>query len=212
MVLPGFLDSNAGVKCEAEPPPGPFAGTLEDDATSSPSTAAHERNLVIGSLSLMIDRECPRLPMTRRSYRILSKMGTDQTIGPKTKACSLIDTSWNQGEPKATTANSISFDQRLDDSALAPHALAGIDRRITARKIRTHQRASWSRAGAIRSDRAPITRGQLRRQSVCRHSADTGYLAQGPKIQVVPDFLGERGGTRTRDPMIKSHRRLPVKR
>jgi hypothetical protein len=25
------------------------------------------------------------------------------------------------------------------------------------------------------------------------------------EIQVVPDFIGERGGTRTLDPMIKSH-------
>ena len=62
MLLPGFLDAYAGVKCEAPPPPpGPLANTLEDDATSSPTTAAHDRILVIGSLSLIIDRERPCL-------------------------------------------------------------------------------------------------------------------------------------------------------
>jgi hypothetical protein len=30
-------------------------------------------------------------------------------------------------------------------------------------------------------------------------------LGEIGKIQVVPDFIGERGGTRTLDPMIKSH-------
>ena len=29
--------------------------------------------------------------------------------------------------------------------------------------------------------------------------------AKNSKIQVMPDFVGERGGTRTLDPMIKSH-------
>jgi hypothetical protein len=35
--------------------------------------------------------------------------------------------------------------------------------------------------------------------------ADTGICDGYSKIQVVPDFIGERGGTRTLDPMIKSH-------
>src|ERR1700681_1216297 len=42
------------------------------------------------------------------------------------------------------------------------------------------------------------------RQLVCRYIADTRLSAGSPKIQVMPDFIGERGGTRTLDPMIKS--------
>jgi hypothetical protein len=45
-------------------------------------------------------------------------------------------------------------------------------------------------------------------QPVCRHSADTGHSTKSVEIQVVPDFVGERGGTRTLDPMIK--RRNPL--
>ncbi len=43
------------------------------------------------------------------------------------------------------------------------------------------------------------------RQSICPHSAHIGPFAETSKIQVMPDFIGERGGTRTLDPMIKSH-------
>jgi hypothetical protein len=60
VLLLGFSDAYAGVKCEA-PPPGPLANTLEDDAMSSPTTAAHDRILFIGSLSLAVDRERPCL-------------------------------------------------------------------------------------------------------------------------------------------------------
>jgi hypothetical protein len=42
-------------------------------------------------------------------------------------------------------------------------------------------------------------------QLICRHNADTGLFAKTSKIQIMPDFHGERGGTRTLDPMIKSH-------
>ena len=44
------------------------------------------------------------------------------------------------------------------------------------------------------------------RQLFCSYSADTGRFANNLKIQVMPGFIGERGGTRTLDPMIKSHR------
>jgi hypothetical protein len=41
------------VKVEADDPPCPPAKTLEDDTTSSPTTAAHDSNLAIGSLSFL---------------------------------------------------------------------------------------------------------------------------------------------------------------
>jgi len=46
VLLPGFLDANAGVKWEAPPPlstrsPGKYAGKI--DATSSPSATAHDK-------------------------------------------------------------------------------------------------------------------------------------------------------------------------
>jgi hypothetical protein len=43
------------------------------------------------------------------------------------------------------------------------------------------------------------------RQLICQHSAHTGHSAETFEIQIMPDFIGERGGTRTLDPMIKSH-------
>jgi hypothetical protein len=42
-------------------------------------------------------------------------------------------------------------------------------------------------------------------QLICRHSADTSGLLGRAEIQEAPGFIGERGGTRTLDPMIKSH-------
>jgi len=53
-----------GDTCEALVPPlltPPLANTLEDDATSSPTTTAQDRNFVIYSFSLFIDRERPCL-------------------------------------------------------------------------------------------------------------------------------------------------------
>ena len=72
MLLPGFLDAYAGVKVEA-PPPGPFANTLEDDATSSPSTAAHDRILIIGSpLIARLIGSVPAFPIIPSKNLILS--------------------------------------------------------------------------------------------------------------------------------------------
>ncbi len=51
-------------------PPGPFANTLEGDATSSPTTAAHVRILVIISLSLLIG-SVPAFPITLKRRPIL---------------------------------------------------------------------------------------------------------------------------------------------
>jgi hypothetical protein len=62
VLLPGWLDAYAGVKVEA-PPPGPFAYTLEGDATSRPTTAAHDKILFIGNLSPELIGSVPRLPM-----------------------------------------------------------------------------------------------------------------------------------------------------
>jgi hypothetical protein len=53
----GLLASNAGVKCEAPPPllpPGPLANTPQDDATSSPATAAHETIFFTDSPPLIV--------------------------------------------------------------------------------------------------------------------------------------------------------------
>ena len=63
--------------------------------------------------------------------------------------------------------------------------------------------------GIVLADRCRrMARGRAL-QSICRHSADadTAPFARSQKIQVMPghDLFGERGGTRTLDPMIKSH-------
>jgi hypothetical protein len=68
------------VKCEAPPPeaPGPLASTLEDDAASSPTTATHDRILVIDSLSLVVERKRPPLTDPRQENVILSQIGICQ--------------------------------------------------------------------------------------------------------------------------------------
>jgi hypothetical protein len=43
----------------------------------------------------------------------------------------------------------------------------------------------------------------MRLPTQCPH----GHSAKSAEIQVIPDFVGERGGTRTLDPMIESHGR-----
>jgi hypothetical protein len=54
-------------------PPGPFASTPEDDATSSPSTAVHDRILVIGSpLHVSLIGSVPAFPIIQRRFPILS--------------------------------------------------------------------------------------------------------------------------------------------
>jgi hypothetical protein len=64
-----------------------------------------------------------------------------------------------------------------------------------------------SRAGFLESCRGyrAATLKQGGRQLICPHSAHTSAFAETSKMQVMPDFVGERGGTRTLDPMIKSH-------
>jgi len=62
----------------------------------------------------------------------------------------------------------------------------------------SHSRGCESASGA---DRCLTLFGQRSRSN---RFADTGASAEITKIQVMPEFIGERGGTRTLDPMIKS--------
>jgi hypothetical protein len=70
------------------PPPGPFANTLEADATSRPTTAAHDKILFIGNLSPKLIGSVPRLPMQLTSYsdsfknRLPSKLVIDELFSP----------------------------------------------------------------------------------------------------------------------------------
>src|ERR1700686_4817667 len=49
-------------------------------------------------------------------------------------------------------------------------------------------------------------------QLICQHSAHTGTFGRSRKLAKYLIFLGERGGTRTIDPMIKSHERTGPQR
>jgi hypothetical protein len=88
VLLLGWLAAYAGVEVEADDPPCPPANTLEDDATSSPTTATHDKILFIGNLSPQLIGSVPRLPMQLISYsdsvknRLTSKLVIDEIFSP----------------------------------------------------------------------------------------------------------------------------------
>ena len=79
------------------------------------------------------------------------------------------------------------------------------NREVTLCPIHTTSCVKPDRAAHWRLTGFEASKSRASRQSICQHNADTGVLPKTVKIQVMPDFIGERGGTRTLDPMIKSH-------